>query len=154
MNGIREDIKGIMALKQGSSDHVEALSEVVIRLHTLQENTVEHYHEEEREQLPLLEAAGFGTKKQEMLVGQCLAVMEMSHGHLLPYLLQGLQPHEIQQYLGILQHLSEQNNTTPQLLLQVSQILSNADEEFAGVWKVAQERVPTLATRQANAAGA
>jgi glutathione S-transferase/iron-sulfur cluster repair protein YtfE (RIC family) len=42
MNGIREDIKGIMALKQGSSDHVEALSEVVIRLHTLQVQNLQH----------------------------------------------------------------------------------------------------------------
>ncbi|CAM6046497.1 unnamed protein product [Sphagnum compactum] len=144
MNGIREDIKGVVALKQGSSDHVEALSELATRLHTLQENTVEHYHEEEREQLPLLEAAGFGTKKQDGLVGQCLAVMETSHGHLLPYLLQGLRPHEIHQYLGILQHFSKQTNS--QVLLRVSQILSNADEEFLGVWKVAQERVPALAT--------
>jgi hypothetical protein len=110
----------------------------------VQENTVEHYHEEEREQLPLLEAAGFGTKKQDGLVGQCLAVMETSHGHLLPYLLQGLRPHEIHQYLGILQHFSKQTNS--QVLLRVSQILSNADEEFLGVWKVAQERVPALAT--------
>jgi hypothetical protein len=58
-------------------------------------------------------------------------------------LLQGLHPHEIHQYLGILQHFSKQTNS--QVLLRVSEILSNADEEFLGVWKVAQERVPALA---------
>jgi hypothetical protein len=42
MNGIREDIKGVVALKQGSSDHVEALSELATRLHTLQVQNLQH----------------------------------------------------------------------------------------------------------------
>lgn len=36
MNGIREDIKGVMALEQGGSDHLEGLHALAIRLHSLQ----------------------------------------------------------------------------------------------------------------------
>lgn len=36
MNGIREDIKGVMALEQGCSDHLEGLQALAIRLRTLQ----------------------------------------------------------------------------------------------------------------------
>jgi hypothetical protein len=51
----------------------------------LQENSVEHYHEEERDLLPQLNAAGLGNKKQEELVIQSIAVMEETHGRLLPF---------------------------------------------------------------------
>lgn len=42
MNGIREDIKGVMALEQGCSDHLEGLQAVVKRLHALQVSISSH----------------------------------------------------------------------------------------------------------------
>lgn len=36
MNGVREDIKGVVALRQGSADHIEALSSLLTRLESLQ----------------------------------------------------------------------------------------------------------------------
>ncbi len=36
MNGIHADMKGVMVMEQGSSDHLEALLALALRLHTLQ----------------------------------------------------------------------------------------------------------------------
>lgn len=36
MNGIREDIKGVMALEQGGSDHLEGLQALAARLRVYQ----------------------------------------------------------------------------------------------------------------------
>ena len=42
MNGIREDMKGVMALEQGCSDHLEGLHALAVRLHTLQVSIGSH----------------------------------------------------------------------------------------------------------------
>ncbi|CAK9205947.1 unnamed protein product [Sphagnum troendelagicum] len=143
MNGIRADMKGVMVMEQGSTDHLEALLALALRLRTLQAYSVEHYHEEERELLPMLEGAGIGSKQQETLIGQCLTVMEASHAHLLPFLFQGLCPHEIHQYLGAMQSSSKEENS--KILERVLQVMSLASEEFEGLKKVVQERVTALA---------
>jgi hypothetical protein len=36
MNGIRADMKGVMVMEQGSTDHLEALLALALRLRTLQ----------------------------------------------------------------------------------------------------------------------
>jgi glutathione S-transferase/iron-sulfur cluster repair protein YtfE (RIC family) len=141
MNGVREDIKGVVALRQGSADHIEALSSLLTRLESLQVHTVEHIQEEEKEQLPLLQLAGYGTKKQEPLVGQAMSVMETSHSSLLPYLLEGLRPHEVQQYLGIMIWSSDKEKIS--VVPKIARVLET--DEFQDVWKVAVERFPTLA---------
>ena len=112
---------------------------------------MEHYHEEERDLLPQLNAAGLGNKKQEELVVQSVAVMEASHAQLLPFLLQGLEPHDIHQYLGLLQCSFEGGKT--KLFTRISFVLKNAGEEFQDVCKVAQERINALSA-VSTAAGA
>ena len=40
MNGIREDIKGVMAMEQGCPDHLEGLQALAVRMRTLQVTTL------------------------------------------------------------------------------------------------------------------
>ncbi|CAK9874795.1 unnamed protein product [Sphagnum jensenii] len=143
MNGIHADMKGVMVMEQGSSDHLEALLALALRLHTLQAYSVEHYHGEERELLPMLQGAGIGSKQQRELVAESLAVMEASHAHLLPFLFQGLCPREIHQYLSMMQSSSEQKK---ELFARVLQVMNLANEEFEAVKDIVQERVAALAT--------
>lgn len=42
MNGIREDIKGVMAMEQGCPDHLEGLQALAVRMRTLQVTTLSH----------------------------------------------------------------------------------------------------------------
>ncbi len=91
----------------------------------------------------MLEGAGIGSKQQGTLIGQCLTVMEASHAHLLPFLLQGLCPHEIHQYLGAMQSSSKEENS--KILERVLQVMSLASEEYEGLKKLVQERVTALA---------
>jgi len=108
----------------------------------LQKNVVEHFHEEERDLLPQLNIADLGRKMQEEMVTQCYAVMEESHGRLLPFLLQGIQPHEVCQYLGLFQKAFEGGKS--RIFTRMSFCLKNADEEFKDVCKLAQERIAEL----------
>lgn len=102
----------------------------------------EHFKEEEKEQLPLLEAAGFGTSKQQPMVAQAFLVMEASHSRLLPYLLEGLKPHEVHQYLGIMKLSTADNAEKNSMLRRIAHVLNN--EEFEYVRKVAIDRIPSL----------
>ncbi|XP_068661733.1 uncharacterized protein [Aristolochia californica] len=103
MNGIREDIKSIIALDSGSSWYYEAVSKLVAKLKTLQEHCKEHFEEEEADLLPLLEEAGMSREQQERAVGQYLEeVMEASHSHLFQFLISGLLPAEAMQYLDLI----------------------------------------------------
>jgi len=111
---------------------------------------VEHYHEEERDLLPQLNAAGLGNKKQDELVIQSIAVMEETHGRLLPFLLQGLEAHEISQYIGLLQ--SSFKGGKSRVYTRMSFCLKNADEEFKEVCRVAQAKMIELANPSSNKA--
>lgn len=142
MNGIREDIKGIMSLRQGNFDHREALTALAGRVEAFEVHVKEHFKEEEKEQLPLLEAAGFGTSKQQPMVAQAFLVMEASHSRLLPYLLEGLKPHEVHQYLGIMKLSTADNAEKNSMLRRIAHVLNN--EEFEYVRKVAIDRIPSL----------
>lgn len=101
---------------------------------------MEHFQEEEREQLQLLEAAGLDIKKQEELVDQALPLQEMTHFTLLPYLLQGLLPFEVHQYLGLMIQYTvrERISILPRI------VHSLGDDEWLDVWRVAKDRVPSL----------
>lgn len=117
----------------------------------LQENSVEHYHEEERDLLPQLNAAGLGNQKQDELVIQSIAVMEETHGRLLPFLLQGLQAHEINQYIGLFRSSFEGGKS--RIYTRMLFCLKNADDEFREVCRVAQAKMSELAN-STNAAAA
>eukprot|EP01018_Ginkgo_biloba_P013042 Gb_21487 [translate_table: standard] len=139
MNGIREDIKSVTVLEAGSPDRSEALLRVSVRLRTLQAHCMEHFQEEEQGLLPLLEAADLGSKQQEALLGSCFGVMELSHSQLFAYMLSGLRPHEIQQYLEIAQRCQEQDK-----ILRMIQSLRSSDGESKTALTVVQKRVPAL----------
>lgn len=144
MNGIKEDFKSVVALEQGSLGRKEALLTVATRLRDLKSHTVEHFQEEETELLPLLNAAGVGSKQQEALVCQCVEIMESMHARMLSFMLSGLHPHQIHQYLSLLQKSLEESNKV--LLTRMMTALKQSDDEYAFVWGVVKERLPTLAS--------
>ncbi|XP_002980645.2 uncharacterized protein LOC9656266 [Selaginella moellendorffii] len=141
MNGVREDIKTVMVLEQGSFSHIEALSALADKLRTLKGSTVKHFLDEERELLPSLEVAGVDARKQELLMADGLSLMGASHSHLLPYLLSALLPHEIHQYMVLLQRsFREQQGKVERVVT-----ILRSDDEFQGVWQIVQDRVPLVA---------
>lgn len=101
----------------------------------------EHFQEEEKEQLPLLQAAGYGMRRQQPMVAQAFMVMESMHSRLLPYLLEGLKPHEVHQYLGLMTSFTNENEKNA-MVPRIAHALQN--DEYENVRKVAVDRVPTL----------
>lgn len=67
-----------------------------------QEHCKEHFEEEERELLPLMEGAELSKEEQERVLDQCLDVMQGTHSHLFRFFLEGLLPHEAMQYLDLI----------------------------------------------------
>ncbi|CAA7400251.1 unnamed protein product [Spirodela intermedia] len=100
MNGIKEDIKSVVVLDPGGAAHQEALLNLSLRLRLLQERCREHFAEEERELLPLLEE--LTAEEPAAAVEQLVEVMEATHGHLFNLLISGLLPHEAMQYIEVL----------------------------------------------------
>ncbi|BBN70238.1 hypothetical protein Prudu_1449S000200 [Prunus dulcis] len=72
MNGIKEDIKSIEVIDNGSPAYQEALSNFSKRLKSLQERYRQHFLEEERELLPYMEAAELNKEQQQRLLDQCV----------------------------------------------------------------------------------
>lgn len=68
--------------------------------------------------------------------------MEESHERLLPFLLQGMEPYEVNQYLGLLQKSFV--GGTSRLFTRNSHYLKNLDEEFGDVCQIARERISEL----------
>lgn len=101
MNGIKEDIKSIGVLKAGTATHQEALRSLSARLDTLQENCRDHFDEEERNLLPLMEAAELTKSQQKKVVEQCIDVMKGTHSNLFNFFIEGLLPHEAMEYLEL-----------------------------------------------------
>eukprot|EP00250_Pteridium_aquilinum_P014693 c22142_g1_i1 orf=488-1969(+) len=144
MNGIKEDFKSVVALEQGSMGRKEALLTVATRVRDLKAHTIEHFQEEETELLPLLNAAGVGSKQQAALVGKCVEIMESTHARMFSFLLSGLHPHQIHQYLNLLQKSLEESNKV--FLARMMTALKQSEDEYAFVWSVVKERLPTLAS--------
>ncbi|KAI3793547.1 hypothetical protein L1987_36166 [Smallanthus sonchifolius] len=102
MNGIKEDIKTIIVLDSGSSSCQEALFSLSTRIKSLQEKCKQHFEEEERGILPLMEAVELTQGQQERLLEQCLDVMPSTHSHLLKFFMEGLLPQEATLYLDLI----------------------------------------------------
>nr|XP_043632837.1 uncharacterized protein LOC122604017 [Erigeron canadensis] len=102
MNGIKEDIKTIIVLDSGSTSLHDALFSLSTRLKSLQENCKEHFDEEERGILPLMEATELTQGQQERLLEQSLDVMPGTHSHLLKFFMEGLLPQEAMLYLDLI----------------------------------------------------
>ncbi|KAL6989308.1 hypothetical protein U1Q18_015056 [Sarracenia purpurea var. burkii] len=101
MNGIKEDIKSIGVLDSGSPSYQEALFNLSCRIKTLHDNCKEHFEEEEKELLPLMEAAELSKEQQEKVLEQCLDVMQGTHSHLFRFFMEGLLPQDAMCYLDI-----------------------------------------------------
>eukprot|EP00262_Sarcandra_glabra_P018889 TRINITY_DN6936_c0_g1_i1.p1 TRINITY_DN6936_c0_g1~~TRINITY_DN6936_c0_g1_i1.p1 ORF type:complete len:225 (+),score=33.02 TRINITY_DN6936_c0_g1_i1:90-677(+) len=125
MNGIKEDIKSIGVLDAGSPVYQEAMANLSSRLKTLQKHCKEHFEEEERELLPLLEAAELSKARQEGVLIQCFEVMESTHSHLFHFLMSGLLPHDSMQYLDVVSRCSDKQ--------RVAAILATLTARIEGV---------------------
>lgn len=102
MNGIKEDIKTIIVLDSGSTSSQDALYSLSARIKLLLENCKQHFEEEERGILPLMEAAELTQGQQEKLLEQSLDVMPSTHSHLLKFFMEGLLPQEAMLYLDLI----------------------------------------------------
>ncbi|KAL5976352.1 hypothetical protein ACLOJK_020683 [Asimina triloba] len=123
MNGIKEDIKSIGVLEPCSPAFQEAMLTLSARLKTLLDNCKEHFEEEERELLPLLEAAELSKEKQEGVLGQCLEVMEVTHSSdLFLFLMGGLLPQEAMQYLDMVSRCSDRQRVSALLRVLMSEM--------------------------------
>ncbi|KAI3809269.1 hypothetical protein L1987_25240 [Smallanthus sonchifolius] len=109
MNGIKEDIKTIIVLDSGSSSCQDALFSLSTRLESLQENCKQHFEEEERGILPLMEAAELTQGQQERLLEQSLDVMPSTHSHLLKFFMEGLLPQEAMLYLDLITRCTDKD---------------------------------------------
>ncbi|KAG6758623.1 hypothetical protein POTOM_038982 [Populus tomentosa] len=108
MNGIREDMKSIGVLDTGSNDYREALRNLSTRLKSLLEHSKEHFQEEERDVLPLMEALELGKDQQLRVLEQCIDVMQGTHSHLFSFFIEGLLPREAMQYLDLITRCKEE----------------------------------------------
>ncbi|CAH9113494.1 unnamed protein product [Cuscuta epithymum] len=109
MNGIKEDIKSIGVLDSGNPVFQEGLSNLSTRLKTLQEHSKEHFDEEEKELLPLLEAAELSKLQQVSALEQCVEAMHGTHSHLFRFFMEGLLPQEAMQYMDIISKCSDKD---------------------------------------------
>ncbi|CAL9246419.1 unnamed protein product [Arabidopsis halleri] len=107
MNGIKEDIKSIGVLDSGICS--EALFSLASRFKSLQMMCKTHFEEEEKDLLPMVEAAEMGKEKQKKLLNQGLEVMSGTHSNSFDFLLEGLTPQEAMQYLDLLMKFGDPN---------------------------------------------
>ncbi|KAL3838181.1 hypothetical protein ACJIZ3_022772 [Penstemon smallii] len=102
MNGIKEEIKTIGVMNPGSPDYQEALSNLSSRLKRLKENCKQHFEEEERELLPLMEATELNKSQQSKVLQQSLDVMRETHSHMFRFFMEGLQPQDAMRYFDLI----------------------------------------------------
>nr|GMD86188.1 uncharacterized protein LOC109186623 isoform X1 [Ipomoea batatas] len=107
MNGIKEDIKSIGVLDSGKPVYQEALSNLKTRLKTLKEHSKQHFEEEERELLPLMEATDLSKLQQVKALEQCLDTMQGTHSHLFRFFMEGLLPRDAMQYMDMIARCSD-----------------------------------------------
>ncbi|XP_051119921.1 uncharacterized protein LOC127243801 [Andrographis paniculata] len=102
MNGIKEEIKVIGVMNSGSPDYQEGLDNLSSRLFQLKENCKQHFEEEEKDLLPLMEATELNKSQQAKVLEQSLDVMRDTHSHLFRFFMDGLRPHDAVQYFGLI----------------------------------------------------
>ncbi|XP_031110421.1 uncharacterized protein LOC116014496 isoform X3 [Ipomoea triloba] len=107
MNGIKEDIKSIGVLDSGKPVYQEALSNLKTRLKTLKEHSKQHFEEEERELLPLMEATDLSKLQEVKALEQCLDTMQGTHSHLFRFFMEGLLPRDAMQYMDMIARCSD-----------------------------------------------
>ncbi|KAH0928573.1 hypothetical protein HID58_014300 [Brassica napus] len=108
MNGIKEYIKSI-GVMMDSGVCSEELFSLASRFKSLQMMCKAHFEEEEKDLLPMVEAAEMGKGKQKKLMNQSLELMRGTHSNVCDFLLQGLTPQEAMQYLDLLMNFADPN---------------------------------------------
>ena len=78
-------------------------------------------------------------------MGKCIEIMELAHGSKFAFLLSGLPPHRIHQYLDLL-HKSLESERQVVLKKIMVTLKQSGDDEFTSVWHVVKSRVPALAS--------
>ncbi|XP_074366360.1 uncharacterized protein LOC141707218 [Apium graveolens] len=101
MNGINEDIKAFGVLDSGNPVYLEVLKNLSTRLKTLQKHCHQHFQEEEKKLLPLLEAVDLNKGEQERLLERCFEAMHGTHSHLFRFFIEGLCPQDAMHYLDL-----------------------------------------------------
>ena len=84
-----------------------------------QDNYKEHFEEEERELLPLMEAAELSKEQQEKVLEQCLDVMQGTHSHLFHFFIEGLLPQDALYYLDMVIRSSSKERVASMLCMIV-----------------------------------
>ncbi|KAJ8899991.1 hypothetical protein K2173_024102 [Erythroxylum novogranatense] len=101
MNGIKEFVKSILVLDTASPAYRDALPNLSTRLKSLRDNCKEHFEEEERDVLPLIEAVELSKEQTLRVLEQCFDMMQSAHSDLFSFLIEGLLPCEAFQYLEL-----------------------------------------------------
>ncbi|KAJ0044539.1 hypothetical protein Pint_05812 [Pistacia integerrima] len=113
MNGIKEDIKSIGVLDSGTPVYQEALYNLSARLKSLEGHCKEHFEEEERDLLPLVQATEMSKEQQKKILVQCVNTMQGTHSHLFKVFLEGLLPQEAMLYLDLITDAVTKNQLSP-----------------------------------------
>ncbi|XVF41285.1 hypothetical protein PTKIN_Ptkin01aG0268200 [Pterospermum kingtungense] len=111
MNGIKEDMKSIGVMDYGTPAYKEVLSNLSTRLKSLQKHCKEHFDEEERDLLPLIEATELSGEQQTRVFEQCFDAMKATHSHLFNFFLEGLLPSEAMEYVDLVTKCSDKEQT-------------------------------------------
>lgn len=77
-----------------------------------QKHCHEHFQEEERKLLPLLEAVDLNKGQQQRLLEQCLEVMHGTLSHLFRFFIEGLCPQDAIHYLDLVSSCSDQQKVS------------------------------------------
>ncbi|XP_027366974.1 uncharacterized protein LOC113873170 [Abrus precatorius] len=102
MNGIKEIIKSVEVLDSRSPNYRDTLYNLSTRLKSLQGQCEQHFMEEDLELLPIMEAVGLSKEQDESALEQCFVVMQVTHGRLLKFFLEGLTHHDAMKYLDLI----------------------------------------------------
>ncbi|KAB2033450.1 hypothetical protein E1A91_D04G020200v1 [Gossypium mustelinum] len=121
MNGIKEDMKSIGVMDYGTPACKEGLSNLSTRLKSLQKHCKEHFDEEEKDVLPLLEATELSGEEEKRVFEDCIEAMKVTHSHLFNFFLEGLLPSEAMEYADLIMKCGDK-----QLRASMIQIISNA----------------------------
>ncbi|KHF98727.1 Fimbrin [Gossypium arboreum] len=121
MNGIKEDMKSIGVMDYGTPASKEGLSNLSTRLKSLQKHCKEHFDEEEKDVLPLLEATELSGEEEKRVFEDCIEAMKVTHSHLFNFFLEGLLPSEAMDYVDLIMKCGDK-----QLRASMIQIISNA----------------------------
>ena len=76
-----------------------------------QKHCKEHFDEEEKDLLPLLEATELSGEQQMTVFEQCFDAMKATHSHLFNFFLEGLHPSEAMEYVDLIMKCSDKERT-------------------------------------------